>query len=56
VVTVWSAPNYCYRCGNVASIMTVDTELNTKFSIFSAVPDDQRHVPAGRRGPGDYFL
>lgn len=56
VVTVWSAPNYCYRCGNVASIMAVDTDLNTKFSIFSAVPDDQRHVPAGRRGPGDYFL
>ncbi|KAK4640193.1 sporulation-induced protein [Podospora bellae-mahoneyi] len=56
VVTVWSAPNYCYRCGNVASIMTVDEQLNTKFSIFSAVPDDQRHVPAGRRGPGDYFL
>ncbi|KAK3683963.1 putative cell shape control protein phosphatase ppe1 [Podospora appendiculata] len=56
VVTVWSAPNYCYRCGNVASIMTVDQDLNTKFSIFSAVPDDQRHVPAGRRGPSDYFL
>ncbi|KAK4133092.1 putative cell shape control protein phosphatase ppe1, partial [Trichocladium antarcticum] len=56
VVTVWSAPNYCYRCGNVASIMTVDRALNTKFSIFSAVPDDQRHIPGGRRGPGDYFL
>jgi serine/threonine-protein phosphatase PP1-1 len=56
VVTVWSAPNYCYRCGNVASIMTVDSDLSTKFSIFQAVPDDQRHVPAGRRGPGDYFL
>ncbi|KZL70954.1 protein phosphatase 2A (calcineurin-like phosphoesterase) [Colletotrichum tofieldiae] len=56
VVTVWSAPNYCYRCGNVASIMTVDKDMNPKFSIFSAVPDDQRHVPANRRGPGDYFL
>ncbi|GAB1313562.1 sporulation-induced protein [Madurella fahalii] len=56
VVTVWSAPNYCYRCGNVASIMTVDTQLNTKFSIFSAVPDDQRQIPGNRRGPGDYFL
>ncbi|AEO71117.1 4dabef3c-9571-48c9-8a34-f1d90c0999c6 [Thermothielavioides terrestris] len=56
VVTVWSAPNYCYRCGNVASIMTVDTALRTKFAIFSAVPDDQRHIPGGRRGAGDYFL
>ncbi|RYP04606.1 hypothetical protein DL764_004343 [Monosporascus ibericus] len=56
VVTVWSAPNYCYRCGNVASIMTVDKNLDPKFSIFSAVSDDMRHVPAGRRGPGDYFL
>ncbi|PNY28450.1 Serine/threonine-protein phosphatase [Tolypocladium capitatum] len=56
VVTVWSAPNYCYRCGNVASIMSVDKDLNAKFSIFSAVPDDQRHVPASRRGPSDYFL
>ena len=56
VVTVWSAPNYCYRCGNVASIMTVDKDLNPRFSIFSAVPDEQRHVPASRRGPSDYFL
>jgi serine/threonine-protein phosphatase PP1-1 len=57
VVTVWSAPNYCYRCGNVASIMTVPGNgSDTKFSIFSAVPDDQRHIPGGRRGAGDYFL
>ncbi|PQE28828.1 phosphatase 2A protein [Rutstroemia sp. NJR-2017a BBW] len=56
VVTVWSAPNYCYRCGNVASIMNVGEDLSPKFSIFSAVPEDQRAVPAGRRGAGDYFL
>ncbi|KFY71451.1 hypothetical protein V501_08318 [Pseudogymnoascus sp. VKM F-4519 (FW-2642)] len=56
VVTVWSAPNYCYRCGNVASIMNVGEDLDPKFSIFSAVPEDQRAVPAGRRGAGEYFL
>lgn len=56
VVTVWSAPNYCYRCGNVASIMNVGEDLKPKFSIFSAVPEDQRAVPAGRGRAGEYFL
>lgn len=56
VVTVWSAPNYCYRCGNVASIMNVDDQCEVKFSLFAAVPEDKRHVPTGRRTVGEYFL
>jgi serine/threonine-protein phosphatase PP1-1 len=61
VVTVWSAPNYCYRCGNVASIMTLgqgieDAPPEPDFKIFSAVPDHRRAVPAGRQGRGEYFL
>ena len=57
VVTVWSAPNYCYRCGNVASIMRLGEDLACKFDIFSAVDSSLRAVPpaaAGRRN--DYFL
>ena len=56
VVTVWSAPNYCYRCGNVASIMNLDETLEPQFTIFSAVPDERRAVPPGRGGRTEYFL
>merc|ERR1719222_692307 len=45
LVTVWSAPNYCYRCGNVASIMEFDEHLTSNFKIFSAAPDDSRTKP-----------
>ncbi len=38
LVTIWSAPNYCYRCNNVAAIMKVSQELNKEFCIFQSVP------------------
>lgn len=55
VLTVWSAPNYCYRCGNVAAILELDENLNRRFVIFEAAPQDKRGVPA-KRPQADYFL
>jgi serine/threonine-protein phosphatase 4 catalytic subunit len=55
LVTVWSAPNYCYRCGNVAAIMEVDDRLNKSYKIFEAAPQDVRGAPA-RKQPLQYFL
>ena len=40
LVAVWSAPNYCYRCGNVASIMEVDENLRYEFKVDAAVVCD----------------
>ncbi|KAI9311685.1 Metallo-dependent phosphatase-like protein [Dichotomocladium elegans] len=66
LVTVWSAPNYCYRCGNVASIMEVkDAQIvpERNFKIFHAVPDQERFAPArtgfggaGGGSGGQYFI
>jgi serine/threonine-protein phosphatase 4 catalytic subunit len=54
-VTVWSAPNYCYRCGNVASILELDENLQKTFKIFDAAPNEARGAPV-RNPPPDYFL
>lgn len=54
LVTVWSAPNYCYRCGNVAAILSLDEQLNRDFKIFNAVPDSERVIPPRSNVP--YFL
>jgi serine/threonine-protein phosphatase 2A catalytic subunit len=37
IVTIFSAPNYCYRCGNQAAIMEVDESMRYKFLPFDPV-------------------
>ena len=39
LVTVWSAPNYCYRCGNVAAILQINENMERHFEIFKEVPE-----------------
>ncbi|GIL84649.1 hypothetical protein Vretimale_14535 [Volvox reticuliferus] len=55
LVTVWSAPNYCYRCGNVAAIMEVDEHLGKNYKVFEAAPQEVRGIQSKRAAP-DYFL
>ena len=56
-VTVFSAPNYCYRCGNLAAIMEVEDTLNQapKFTVYEASPEQGNPAELSTRSP-DYFL
>lgn len=64
VVTIFSAPNYCYRCGNQAAILEIDESMpdasgdkvydSCKFIQFDPAPRDQK-FEAKKRTP-DYFL
>eukprot|EP00924_Labyrinthula_sp_SR-Ha-C_P002611 maker-scaffold_13-snap-gene-1.52-mRNA-1 protein AED:0.06 eAED:0.06 QI:137/1/1/1/1/1/5/433/320 len=54
VVTIFSAPNYCYRCGNQAAILEVDEDMRYTFLQFDPAPrTDDPHV--SRRTP-EYYL
>lgn len=54
VVTIFSAPNYCYRCGNQAAIMELNEHMNYTFIQFDPAPRDE-FFNQKRRTP-DYFL
>jgi len=54
VVTIFSAPNYCYRCGNQAAIMEVDEKMNKHFLQFDSAP--RRGEPHVSRRTPEYFL
>lgn len=56
LVTVWSAPNYCYRCGNVAAILEIDENEN-RFQFFRET-EHSMHGPKGepRAQLVPYFL
>lgn len=54
VCTIFSAPNYCYRCGNQAGIMEVDENLNQTFQQFDPAP--RRGEPHVTKRTPDYFL
>ncbi|GKT26972.1 Serine/threonine-protein phosphatase PP1-1 [Aduncisulcus paluster] len=45
VVTVWSAPNYTYRCENYAAVMRVNEDQTHSFVQFAAMEESGRKRP-----------
>ena len=54
VLTVFSAPNYCYRCGNQAGI--VEFTENLEKTVISYSPAPHRGDPTPQRTTPDYFI
>ena len=46
--TVWSAPNYCYRSGNLASILQLDESRNRHFEVFNEEAPENRTLPSSQ--------
>ena len=38
VLSIFSAPNYCYRCGNEAAIIEIEDENNFNPKTYSSAP------------------
>jgi serine/threonine-protein phosphatase 4 catalytic subunit len=55
LVTVWSAPNYTYRCGNQAAVLTLDENLFQKTLVFGEA-DPQDFLVKNRNPLPNYFL
>lgn len=55
-VTLFSAPNYCYRCGNQAAILELDEHLNKKFIQFDPAPRRGDDVMQVQTRVPTYFL
>ena len=56
LATVWSAPNYCYRCGNMAAILIVRENGTRSFTVYGPAEENERDTAQQRTRRAVSFL
>jgi len=56
LLTLFSAPNYCYRCGNLAGILEIDDQFKMDIRQFEAAPRETNSQIHVSRTTPTYFL
>jgi len=54
IATIFSAPNYCYRCNNQAAFLEIDEHMNESYLQFDPYP--RRGEENIIKKTPDYFL
>lgn len=54
--TVWSAPNYCYRCNNLASVLRIYQDESREFVVFKEVERQTVDGDGPKTQEPPYFL
>jgi serine/threonine-protein phosphatase 4 catalytic subunit len=55
LITIWGAPNYCYRCGNVAAVLEVEGQ-ERRTVVYDQSPKTMEHVKEQTQTQVNYFL
>ena len=64
MVTIFSAPNYCYRCGNQAAVLEISENMDySLYGFMEQITSSLQFDPAPRNGDPevvrrapDYYL